>query len=278
MLTEPKTVEDFVMICLQKGPLPKAQLIEKVMKSRPKTALQSIYQEIRKLKTMEIVVIRKDIISLSSIWVHDMMNYFHAAQSFLADTTLPYENYRNLKEGERVSYTFQTAEQLDIFWGHIFILINQTAPANESTILFHPHEWFFVARHVSEEKLYNDLSNQKRPTYVITNNRESLDLEIVKKYKKGSLEWHSTNDNFLWKKDDYYCSSFGDILVEGWVDKKTSVEIHDYFKRYTSLAECDTQELHRIITRKGKNKLIISRNRKRVQKIRTWFAKYFLIK
>lgn len=77
--------------------------------------------------------------------------------------------------------------------------------------------------------------------------------------------------------ENYYVNCFEDILIEVWLDKKIAFDI-DVVYQNTSLSDQEAKlKVDLILERRNlKNKMRISRNAEKVEKIRKIFRKYFV--
>ena len=85
------------------------------------------------------------------------------------------------------------------------------------------------------------------------------------------FEW-----NLILVVKNYYINVFGDFIIEAWLDPKTTIEINDFYLNKKVLSKEVKEELKNIVSKKGRNKLVISRNSRKASKTRSMFKKYFV--
>jgi hypothetical protein len=275
VLNKPKTIEDHILASLQVGSRGTAELLEELQAVRAGTTKQAFYQTLRKLKKEEVVVVYAKRVSLSHIWINTMAEYFSIAGKNYSASESPSEEFLLLTDGEKISYSFKDPHTTDIFWGHAFgILLGQVNPTVPICI-YNSHEWFLVAREESEKKLFTQIKDEKKSLLMLVGNREVLDIEIGKWFDGEQLQYFATTDKIFDKKN-YYINVFGDFIIEAWLDPKTTIEINDFYLNKKVLSKEVKEELKNIVSKKGRNKLVISRNSRKASKTRSMFKKYFV--
>lgn len=276
VIYKPKTIEDYVLLFLQKGSLKTTDLLENIQDIRPGTTKQALYKILNKLKTEEVVVMRSKYVSLSSIWINRMAQYFATAQRLYTTQGTPSEDFLQLEDGDKITYTFKNPNLTDIFWGHAFgILIDITK--TEPLYLYDPHEWFLLARPESEKKLFDQVQEKNKQLFILIGNNTPIDVATGKEIVGDMVQYH-TLPNSVFNRDNYYVNIFGNYIIEVWLDGKTSKEIDTFYKTHTVIDENTKKELRGIIERQGKNKLVISHNARKAEKLKKIFKKYFYIK
>ncbi len=276
MINKPKTIEDYVLSTLQKGSVGTIPLLSQIQGVRPGTTKQAFYQALRKLKKEEVVVIYAKRVSLSNLWINKMSEYFTQAKRNYSSSESPSEDFLALSDGEKISYTFRDPHTTDIFWGHAFhILAEQTR--NNPICIYNPHEWFIIAREESEKALFLDIKSRGQKLLVLIGNKNKIDIETGKWFDGNALQYFATEDK-LFDKNNYYVNIFGDFIIEAWIDQTTADEIDTFYKNNESMTEQSLKNLREIVSRKGKNKLTICKNKRKADKLRSIFKKYFLVK
>ncbi|MBP7831545.1 MAG: hypothetical protein KA028_00815 [Candidatus Pacebacteria bacterium] len=277
MIYKPKTVEEHVLALLQKGSLGTADMLAKVQAARIGTTKQALYQTLHKLKKEEVVVMRSKQVSLSHIWIKKMAEYFAIAERSYGTHEQPGEDFLLLKDGDKISYTFKDPTQTDMFLGHAFGVLAEVTSKDEPIYLYNPHEWFFLARHETERYLFDKLIANKKQLYLIAGNRDPLDVYVAKEFNNDLSQYYASSTP-LFEKGNYYFNIYGDYIMEFWIDEATSEEIDLFYKNTTVFDEAAEKKIKGIIERSGRNKVSISKNARKAEKLKKIFAKYFLIK
>lgn len=277
VIYKPKTVEESTLFLLQKGSLRTTELLGKIQELRPGTTKQGFYLALRKLKGEETIVLYGKRVSLSHIWIGRMSDYFARAKRAYEVTEIPSEDFLQLADGEKISYSFKTPAHTDMFWGHAFGILADITKKEEPICLYNPHEWFMLARHESERILFDEIKEKGKQLFLISGNRDPLDRFITTEFDENLSQYYMS-EKPLFEKNNYYLNIFGDFLVEVWLDPHVSNEIDKFYKETTSFDEAAKEKIKKIVEGKGKNKFVISRNHRKAEKLKRIFKKYFLIK
>ena len=267
-------IEDLILQVLENSPEDTKILIEKIRIVRPKTSKQAVYKALKKMRIDEVIVQTREQVALSDVWLKKLADFVERAQLNYRTTVHPGINFLNLKQGEKIAYTFKTFEAADIFWAHAFGVLSEVLPKTIPLFLYNPHEWFILVRPESEIFLFEGLKKAGKQLFVIVGNKDHLDIHAGKYFDGKSLHYFAT-DNHLFSKPNYYVNVFGDFLIEVWLDERTSVAIDAFYKNTKEFDGKAKLELLEIIARKGKNKLVINHNKRKADKIRNMFKKYF---
>lgn len=276
-LLHPSNIEEYIVSLLQKRAFSGAELLGEIQKSRPGTTKQALYAALRKLRAAEIVVMHKKVISLSSIWVIKMTEFFQLAKHFYTKSVVADQGFLNLDDGDRVSYTFKNPSIADVFWGHAFDVLSEITPLTEPIYIYNPHEWFMLARPESEKLLFKKITATGKQILVLAGATTFLDKMIMGEFDGTIAQYHPTSEPFF-EKRNYYLNIFGDFLIEAWIDEDVARKL-DHFYETTKVWNSDAEAMiKKVMTSEGKNKLTISRNKKRAEKLKAVFKKYFYIK
>ncbi len=277
MIFSPKTVEESIIYLLQKGSFGTTDLLKKVNSVREGTTKQAFYQSLRKLKMEEVVVQYSKRVSLSHIWVQKMSEFFDQVSSGYSEKTKMGEEFLLLNDGEKIAYSFKNPKLTDIFWGHAFGILSNTVSLSAPLFIYNPHDWFMVARRESERKLFDQVESSKRELYYLVKYKDPLDIATNKEYKGEKSHYFASGEE-IFKSDDYYFNIFGDFIIEAFINQNTANEINKFYKENYVITKENLEQLIKIIEKEGKNKLVISRNHRKAEKLKKIFKKYFLVK
>ncbi len=275
-LEKPTKIEEFVLKILADGPMPAMALVKKISFLRLRATKQAVYSALRKLKKSEIVVMHGKIVSLNSIWVNKMSVFFAEARYKYSMGTPETESFLALEDGDKITYNFKNPEIADAFWGHAFDILGDVMEKSEPIYLYNPHEWFLIAREESEMAIFKRITDEKRQILITTPGTSELD-KVVKKYFDGTYAQYYLSPVHLFKKSNYYINIFGDYLIEVWIDEKTHEAIEKFYRSYTTLDEESKTALKNIINSQGKNKISISKNKDKSEKLKKILRKEFYI-
>jgi hypothetical protein len=276
-ILKPQSVEEYIISLLQKESHSGPELLIAIQAKRTGTTKQALYAALRKLRSAEIVVVHKMRISLSSIWVTKMAEFFTLAKHFYTKTVTTDEGFLNLEDGDRVTYSFKNPNITDIFWGHAFDILAEITPIHEPVYLYNPHDWFMLARPESEKLLFKKFVQAGKQLLVLAGDTQPLDKHIIREFDGTHAQYHPTNE-LIFDKRNYYVNIFDDFIIEAHLDETTSKKIDEFYNATTQWNPAAESALKKIISNEGKNKLVISRNRKKAEKLKKVLKKYFYIK
>ena len=274
MFKKYKKIEDLIIETLINGKISTKDLIKKILLILPLSSKQAIYKSLKDLRENEIVIYKREEVSLSSIWLKRISEFVEKAeQEYMVDDARI--NMLSLKEGEKISYYFNSFHNTDIFWAHAFNLFYSNLNKDVPVLIYNPHEWFLLAREESETYLFNKFINDDRKLFIYVSGVDPLDKFVSKYFDQKNTKYFS-NDKRHFKNSNYYINVFGDFIIEAWLDKKASKEIDEFYKKTNIFDNSLKERILEIVNKKGKNRLVISRNKKKAQEVKKIFEKYFI--
>ena len=265
------SIRELIISSIQKGSRNIVELISDIQKNRPNTTKQAVYTAIRNLKREEVVVVHKKHISLNKVWVKNQLNFFTIADSDYTHEGSNYDNLLLMEEGDKITYFFKSAYATDQYWAHLYETMVENMDKSMPAVLYNPHEWFLVARKESEEMIFNRLSSQSKLMFMVIGGTNDLDKLVVKTAFKQWKHQYNFRPDLKFDKN-YYINIFGDFIIEAKLDEKVSLEIDEFFSKYKILTPSNIAELKIIVSKRGKNKLMITRNKKRAFNLRKMLA------
>lgn len=271
-----KSVEDEVLEVLQKGTLLGTDIVRQVSQLRPKTTKQAVYRVLRKLKSEEKVAIHGKSVSLNIQWIKSMGEFFSLAEFYYSGSA-GVDSFLNIKGRDKITYSFKNLNLLDVFGIHALHMMGIVLEKSLPLFAYNPHEWFFWARREAEEVLTKTFEEEERQVFLVSTHRDPLDLELRKHYQTDLIQYHIVNKP-LFPKDNYYFVVFGDYLMEVYFDEKIIEELDEYYKQTETWNESAKQALQKIVSKSSKNKLVISRNLRKIYRYKKMLSPYFFIK
>lgn len=273
-LLKPHSIEEYIISLLQNKSFSGTELLVLIRISRPKTTKQALYAALRKLKSSEIVVMHNMRISLSSIWVLKMTEFFQLAKHFYTKNSVIEEGFLNLEDGDRISYSFKNPNLTDIFWGHAFDILSEITPTTMPIYIYNPHQWFIIARPETEKTLYKKITASGQKMYTLAGSATPIDIAIKKEFD-GTLAQYHTVDGTAFEKRNYYFNIFGDFIIEAWLNESSAKKLDAVYENTQILDEAAIKRIKAVISETGEVKLTISRNAKKSTKLRKIFKQYF---
>ncbi len=271
-----QSIEQLVVNILQKGSISSVDLIRNISLIRPITTKQGVYRVLRKLKNEEKIVIHGKMISLNLHWIRKMSNFFSLAQFNYLSSSDGFMSFLNIQEKDKIVYYFKNLNLLDSFWGHMFLIFNKNLDLTEPIFVYNPNEWFTYARQDSEQELIRAIEEKNRQVLITIANDYFLNRELRKKFQGDYFQYYISKKKFF-EKNNYYFNIFGDVLIEVFIDKKIANQLDLFFQNTKFFNTNTKEELLRIISQSGSNKLIISRNAKKSKKLKSILVKNFYI-
>ncbi len=271
-----KSVEDEVLRVLQKGTLLGTEIVRQVSLLRPHTTKQGVYRVLRKLKDEEKVAIHGKFVSLNIQWVNAMSEFFSLAGFHYSGSTGT-DSFLNIKGRDKITYSFKNLNLLDVFGIHALHMMGMVIDKRVSLFAYNPHEWFFWARREAEEVFKEAMNKDGRQLFLVSSHRDPLDLELRKHYQGDLLQYYIV-DKPLFPKGNYYFCLFGDYLMEIYFDEKIVEELDEFYKMTKTWNEEARLALQEIVLKSSKNKLVISKNRRKIDRYKKMLSPYFFIK
>ena len=273
-ILKPTSLDEYIIQLLQKKSLSGADLLTEIKKHRPTATKQALYAALRKLKSDEVVVMNNMQISLSSVWVIRMAEFFQTAKYMYTKSVSQDDGFLNLADGEKISYSFADAHTADVFWGHAFHLFTEIFPVDRSLYIYNPHQWFIIAREESEKTLFKSISQTGRRVYVLAGARDDIDVHIASEFNQENTQYHATADT-VFEKRNYYINTIGDFIIEAYLDEEVTTRVDQFYKKTKVLNHETHKQLEELVKNSGKTKLVISRNSKKAAKLQKKIGNYF---
>lgn len=274
---EKSSIESIIIGNLQHGAMTASELIHRLSALRPGTTKQGVYRVLRKLKNEEKIVSYGRSVALNVHWLTSMAHFFSIAQWHYSPHMRGVESFLSVEESDRIVYFFKNLKLLDSFWSHAFLMLAEVIGKNEPIFVYNPHEWFSYARQETERALIKTLKEKSMQVFMTVRHDDPLDRALKKVFNDDFIQYDIGNKQ-LAVKENYYFNVFGDYLIEVFVDPDISKQIDVFFKTHDKLDKSAEEELLRIIAMRGKNRLIISKNKTKTERYKRMLAKNFYVK
>ncbi|MDB4984131.1 MAG: hypothetical protein JWM20_310 [Patescibacteria group bacterium] len=271
-----KTIEDYLLDILKEGPLSIEELISTVGRKRKGATRQGVYRTLRVMKAREIVTVANKTVSLSSLWISKMQNYFTIAGYSYSQPTND-AGFLNMREGEKMTYSFRTLVELDVFWSHALYLFLEVLKNNNPVYIYNPHDWAYFMRKETDRILVEKSFATRRQIFIAVGHADPLDRIVKRNFDGTQGQYYLAKENFGFK-ENYYCNAIGDYMIEGFLSPAVAERLDSVYKNHSILDEKTMKEFQDVSALKGKNKLVISKNAKRAEKFRRILGRYFYIK
>lgn len=271
-----QSIEQLILETLQEGTISIIELIERISVIRLNTTKQGIYRVLRKLTNEEKIVIHRKSVSLNLHWIKKMNEFFSIAHFHYSQKAANTTDFLNIQEKDKIVYFFKNLNMLDSFMNHAFHMFTVISNPEKPILVYNPHEWFAYARQETEDTLIKTLRNQNRQLFITVTHNDPLDQALKKKFQSDLLQYNITNKK-IFAKTNYYLNVFDDYLIEVFIDPQIANQIDEFFKKTTRFDDESRDKLAEIVSKNGKNKLVISRNKKKAEKYTKILSKDFYL-
>ncbi len=272
-LLKPAKIEDQIVKLLIPGEAKTTALLSDIRSSQKDITKQGFYAALRKLKRDEVVLTYKGMASLDRVWIGKMNDVF-ATVNKTYQTNQALFDVLGLENKESVMYTFTHTKSLDTFWGHSQNIIMHNTPETEPIYAYNTHYWIHVARHETEKAILDEIVKHKRQFLISFGYGYPLDL-----WSKAELHSDYLQCNIKRMYDDisYYITVIGDFITEVYLDPGLSKKIHDVYRTAKKLDPVALEKLNSFVESRGRNRIKISRNKARAEKLKKKLGKDFYI-
>lgn len=267
-----ENIEDIILSTLKKGPHKTTDLIGHIKKIRPLTTKQAVYLIFKKLKKQGAVTVSKKMVALNIMWLKKLEEFYEQAHQNYMVAGENKEYFLNLKEGEKVKYYFNNIRQLDYFWNHALMTLIESS--SNIDLVYAPHYWWSILEADTEKDFYDLFPKLNKKAYILIGGNTSLDKNF-RPYNKN-MQVHYLGE-LLNMKTNYHYNVIGDFVIEVLMDKKICQKIDKFYQDHTVLDAENKKELGKIIAGLKKSKFIIRHNKRKANKLRAKFKKYFFI-
>ncbi len=257
-------MEDFLVETLAKGDYRVEYLHTKYNETATKAVtIQALYKSLKKLSSDEIVVKHKDTFSINNLWKKRVTSLLQSADSF-----------PQLKEGESITYSFKSFEQLDEYWKHIQ---GGAIEKSKVTYFFCPHQfwWFVPGRRASEVSFYESFKNEKREAVLLLGSNTKTDNETKKLIMNDHVQVHTEKDHGLKMTDSLTIKN--DLIIITRIPFAISNKINDIYNQNLPYSETE-KILADLFKKRIPVRILVERNKKKSEKLTKQIGKYFFIK
>lgn len=262
--------ESCIIKSLQQGGLTGPQIIEEIKKIKPAITRQAVYAALRRMMREEIITKAKQRYTVNRLWVKDMSAF---AQALLHETDardlIP---ILDLKDGDKIVYTFQDPLTMDRYWGHIFDSVLKAHDSGQPIFVYYPHDWMWYARPQTEAFFLEQFERDQVLCFLSIGGKTPMDKLFKERWHGDMLQINIGKTYSL--KNNTMINILGDFLFEVTIDQNLAravetIYTHDYPE------ETVRERIQKLITNNYKTKLVLTRNKKRAQSLAKKIAKDF---
>ena len=262
ILTASKTLDDFIVETLAKKERRAEDIHREYFAAFRKVSLQAVYKALRKLCAEEVVLKHKEIYTLNNIWIEKLSSLFKNRQAI-----------SKLDEGESISYSFKSFEQLDRYWKHIQGGIDESAG---TTYFFCPHQywWFVPGRRESETRFYENFKKARSPVVLLIGSETPVDKRMRVLLSNPYVQVHATKSHSLKMTESLTVK--GDIIIRTKLSGLVSRKIDEVFLKYSSEKDVEAG-LTQLFRKKTPIKIVMEKNSRKSISLAKKISKYFFI-
>tara|TARA_Y100000310_G_scaffold343654_1_gene452291 strand:- start:4094 stop:4951 length:858 start_codon:yes stop_codon:yes gene_type:complete len=253
--TKPEKVKEMIIMILATDfPLSIKKLKLLLKKNFNKSvSYQAIHKEVNKLLEDKMVVKKDNKYMLDLTWVREV-GFF----SDLILSTYSSEKKNSIirlldlkKEGDSVSFEFDSYNEIDQFFLELFDYFNELFPKTEVILMHYSNNWWPLLYPMEEKRIFSKIKAKVHGITALSYEinqwccefENSVGLDVVYTPTKDGIQWtHNV---------------FGDLLFNIYLDEEINKKIKDFFKRNRNFRGIDLKELIDIIHQKGDFKLVI---------------------
>jgi len=270
LLISKNKISELIVTSLAKGSLDTLALYKGVCSQKP-VSKQNFYKALRGLIKEEVIAKNKLSVVLNNLWVNRLHEFVGTIDANYQSQT--YETILRLLDGESLVYHFKSLTNLDVLWKHYFFIVAKINPS-EDIIFYNSHEFWSLFRFETEHFMYRWILENKRTAYEIIGNNTALDKSTTAYIKNFSIQIMYEPMPSL--KKNVFPAVIGNYIVETILDMDTVNAIDALYQTHVVWSDSLAKELNVILGNVKRAKIIISKNKRRAQKIQKKLVrKYF---
>jgi len=248
-----------ILDVLVMGPMSGTELLEKMNMTK-----QGLYKALRQLLKEEVVVKEGKLFILNKTWLSRMKDFIGEGEEALG-VILPLK---------RKTSVLRDAHALDIYWGHLFLTLAETAQG--SPLFFFSHyNWAIHERPESELFLYKKSQKTGNKILITFGTDTFLNREFKKKYGNKAVQI-TIDETFSVPESENMCI-VGDYVITTKYNSDIAKELGEFFKKNKTLGSQEKDGLVRILSQVKNPKVIIEKNAKKALVWKRRFAKNFVV-
>jgi hypothetical protein len=255
------------------GPVKTGDLIAKVAKDS-KTTIQGVYKALRQLRDAEVIIKRNKTITLSSVWLTSEIERLERIEKTYS---LKEKLFKHSEQD--ISFKFQTLNELDLFWTHAFLSLEETCSPTDISIAIAPHDWFNYSRKSTDTAWVKKHTNKKRTSWLVITHAQILDKKVISlREKEAKYPFSHLFKNPLNQEEHVYYNCIGPYTFKTTLDKKVAKLLNTFIESHTILPLLpDTQkQIGTIMKTKGLFHISITKSEYKTEQIRKKLYKYFI--
>ncbi|MDO8624359.1 MAG: hypothetical protein Q7R54_03315 [bacterium] len=230
------------------------------------------YKALYSLKKKEVVLEENGTLSVNKIWLAESYAFFKKVTEQKTEPSYLAKQVTQLLEGEKLTYTFRSIADIDIFILNILydLLLLKT---DSKVFICEPHEFFVLFNNVRTAHILREINNIKGSVFLLIESTSELDKEIVKTHLVKPAEGYVSSR--APKNVSLIRHTIGDICIDLHLDRLLANEIDSLFSKQTKIYERTMGDLEDLAHKRQKHKIVIYKSAEKARKTKSKFGKYF---
>jgi hypothetical protein len=266
-----------VVLELYQGPLETELLLKVLEKKGWRVTKQGVYKALKNLRDQEIALLHRGEVSLNVRWLARLERFVSLAQHAYFDPSASAGQFANLREGERIVYSFKNPVSVDTFWNHVLYILFETLPNVDRWFAYSPHHWFLLAHRKEELALMKFMAERKIRYLFTAGHRYPLDRFVAKDFD-GTKAQYCMKEKPLLTSSRLLFNVVGDFVIEAQYDARVAEAIEAFYASHQKITQEGIEELEKIVKMPGRVRFSITRNRKKAEKWKKVLEKDFYVK
>lgn len=267
-----KGLEEIIIETLRDGGVTGPTLLIAVSQ-KTHTSKESFYRALRALLKKEVINKHNAMYQLNRHWLQQVYRFSksHIEENKNTDT----DNILSFKEGDKITYKFNTPNDMGIYWAHTYDMIFEHHDPKEPILIFHPHEWLIHTRVSSESFFLSRFEEDKKLVFFAIGGKTEFDKEFKKKWE-SNFRQIGVGISYNSKKIEYI-NVLGDYIFKVSLSSKFNNDLELFFKTHREVTLQNKAELEKLCSRKDNVKMVFTRSKKEAAIWRTKFSKHFFV-
>lgn len=263
-------VANTILSVLEQGPVSKKDLISTVKKYNSVTS-QAVYKELKKLTLDGMILSHGGYLSLNLMYVSkEYARWSSVLNTYEGGKDLK-SHFLDLKDGEYINLKFKTLNDLDAYWVHVSLILDNVSKPKISSYSIIPHDWFMYGRKETDTFW---TKSQKEKMRIIVNSKLSLDREVTSKRIKAGYKICS-GINPLHQKNNIYYTLINGYVLKITLDQKIHKLLLNFIQNTKTIGSIDYEKLDKIIHTKCTCMMKIFHDQTKFMKLVNKCKKYF---
>ncbi|OGH62108.1 MAG: hypothetical protein A2848_01370 [Candidatus Magasanikbacteria bacterium RIFCSPHIGHO2_01_FULL_50_8] len=266
---------------LKQGQLENGELINRLQQKNPRLTLQGIYKALRALRASGIVFMERKQTMLNIRWLQELDSFTSLAEHAYRDPRAGSGHFLQLQDGDRITYSFKNAVQVDAFWNHVLYILFEALPSLDRWYAYASHCWWLLGRR-EEELVLRDFMTSRGIKYLFTvGHHTPLDRAIAKDFDNTMSQYHMRDEPLFRGRANFLgivLNVIGDFVIEAQYDKRTTERLEKFYAEHSNADTETIAALEQLVALPAKIKFSITRSRVKAEKITRSFTKNFHVK